>query len=277
MKKLALALVCLVSIAFFSSCDPEEILNPEPTIAVITGENFVTGTAENPQIIDMTDDIDWKFGFHVESNAQTKKELSNMTINYQLVENGELYESTITIDLSGKTSYDYTEYLFEEETKEIVSEYTINATVTDVDGKTMSATIAMKFDVPAYPLEAVDFSWVRANGAEGEGLEMLGLKWEKNVKDINAVIEPIDGAVLYEISDATLWDKVQTDQDLYSLFLESNAAVVIKDYRGVSCLASHDYDDLIATYYQGEYYLIHITHCTVEQRGYVFTIEGQWK
>ena len=40
MKKLALALVCLVSVAFFASCDPE-ITNPEPTIAVITGENYV--------------------------------------------------------------------------------------------------------------------------------------------------------------------------------------------------------------------------------------------
>ena len=40
MKKLALALVCLVSVAFFASCDPT-VEHPEPTIALLTGEGYI--------------------------------------------------------------------------------------------------------------------------------------------------------------------------------------------------------------------------------------------
>ena len=65
MKKLALALVCLVSVAFFASCDPTTD-QPEPSIAILSGLEYVNGTVDNPQIIPMDDNVDWKFGFHVE-------------------------------------------------------------------------------------------------------------------------------------------------------------------------------------------------------------------
>ena len=68
MKKLALALVCFASVAFFASCQ-QEITNPEPTISVITDEGFV----KNGDVIDVEQTI--VYGFQMASNSQPKKEL----------------------------------------------------------------------------------------------------------------------------------------------------------------------------------------------------------
>ena len=75
MKKLALALVCLVSVAFFASCDPT-IQNPEPVISIVAEEGFLTDAQEN--VLDM--DVAYPYGFMATSNTQTLKELSRMVI-----------------------------------------------------------------------------------------------------------------------------------------------------------------------------------------------------
>jgi len=275
MKKLALALVCLVSVAFFSSCDPEEILSTEPTIAVMTGDGFITGTVENPQTISSADGIDWAYGFHVESNVNTKKELSNLKVTYTLNSEGGILSFDTIIDLTGKTSYDFSEKIFE--SKEIMLDLTVTAVVTDVDNQSNTAALAFKVDVPPMELEPVPFVWTREGSNEAEGLDFLGLKWTKNAKEVFAVIEPVEGAILYGFDDPTIWDKVTTDVELDALFSDGGAAQVIRDYRGVSAWASHEYDDVIATYYEGFYYLIHVTKGTVSTKGTNITIEGEWK
>ena len=73
MKKLALALVCLVSVAFFASCN-EPVANPEPSIAVMTGENYIF----DGQTIDLYKD--YNLGFRVASNSQTQKELASFSL-----------------------------------------------------------------------------------------------------------------------------------------------------------------------------------------------------
>lgn len=279
MKKLALALVCLVSVAFFASCTPDPIEpvveHPEPTIAIIAGEGYITGTPEEPQIISTDDTIDWTFGFHIESNAQTKKELSKLVVLYSLKGEYEA-DTTITVDLAGKTSFDYYDPL---SNRVIVSETTVTATVTDVDGKVNTAAIAFKFDQPAMPLDVNPFTWTREGSYPGEGLEMFGLKWTRNLKETFAVIEPIDDEViLYKFADPSVWNEVETDLDLAALFSDGTQATVIKDYRGVSAWSSQRYNDLIATYVDGEYFLIHITRGIVEgPRGTNISIEGEYK
>ena len=101
MKKLALALVCLVSVAFLASCDPE-ITNPQPTIAVMTGENFVY----DGQVLDVN--TDYSLGFNAASNSQTLKELKTFTLSIKILDNdGEEMDSNVnTIDVSG-TEYQY--------------------------------------------------------------------------------------------------------------------------------------------------------------------------
>ena len=176
MKKLALALMCFASVAFFASCT-KPVENPEPSIAVMTGENYVTGTVENPTIIDATDAsaLNYKIGFHVESNAQTKKELSTLKITFSSIDADGTYSFDTIIDLSGKTSYDYSELLFPQDEREIYLEATVTDLVTDVDNKTNTASIAFKLDIPAQPLFARPIEWVR----KGANLEAtLKTKWQ---------------------------------------------------------------------------------------------------
>ena len=277
MKKLALALVCLFSVAFFASCDPDEpiIEHPEPLIAIINSPGYITGTIDAPQLIEFDiDDTDYHYGFHVESNPETKKALATLEVNYVQVFEGETYTYDSIIDLSGLTSYDFDEAIYADDAKEIFYECTITATVKDVDGLTNTANISFKMNAEIY-LEPTAFTWVRVGGTPGEGLAELGLKWEKNQKDVYAVIEPVEGATLYSVP-AEKWNEITTEAELAALFSDGGAAP-IKDYRGVSCTVPATYDDVIATYYEGFYYLIHITKGTIDQRTYVFTIEGEWK
>ena len=64
MKKLALALMCLVSVAFFASCN-KPVANPEPSIAAKTGENYVY----DGQTVDLGQN--YTLGFVAASNSQT--------------------------------------------------------------------------------------------------------------------------------------------------------------------------------------------------------------
>ena len=280
MKKLALALLCLVSVAFFASCDPT-VEHPEPSIAIITGEDCVTGTIDNPQLISMTDLTNWRFGFHVESNAETNKELASLkvTYNYSYVddETGEPTTSVYDtiVNLAGKTSYDYIDYVFDQ-AKEIILGVVVNATVTDADALVNTANIAYNIDMPDMPLETYDFLWNRHGAAAATGLAEFGLKWTRNgAKEDFAIIEPLEGAKLYQFQPE-VWETVTTEMGKAALF--SEMPFQIESFKGVSAWTGHDYDFVLGTTYQGENYLIHITKSVVSSfKGTDITITGQWK
>ena len=282
MKKLALALVCFASVAFFASCNPV-VDNPEPTIAIMTGENFITGTVDNPTIIDAYDETNYQYGFHVESNAQTKKELAELKVHYELIDAQGTRTYDSIIDLTGKTAFDFQDCLYEEEdTRTIVTEFNIQATVTDVDGKTNTATIAMKFDLTAQPLIARTFEWYRL-GNTITGLEEFGLWWDRNLKATHAQIKPLDGAKLF-IFDAEDWEAIATDVDKAALFnaaIENGQAVSLYDGINTDVAGDKDYDDVIGSITaDGTMYLIHITHYfrgTFVSQGYPYTITGEAK
>ena len=276
MKKLALALVCLVSVAFFASCDPK-VENPEPSIAVITGTEYITGTIDNPQVINLEDETPNKYGFHVESNAETNKALANLKVHYAVAygygEETYNVEYDSVIDLTGKTSYDFIEGVFTDE-KTIIFSLAVTATVTDEAGEVNSASIAFKVDY-VDTLEEMPFEWRRDNGGNGTGLEEFGLKWEVNVKDRTvAKIVPLEGAVM-TVFDPEDWTNTTTELQKYALFSEISLGVA--EFKEVSTTASADYDLVIGTIYDEEFFLIHITHCDVYERGWHFVITGDWK
>ena len=169
MKKLALALVCFASVAFIASCTPE-ITNPEPSIAVKTGENYVY----DGQTVDIGQN--YTLGFRAASNSQTMKELATFKLNVKFT----------TLDDTETNSYDSiinvsgTEYTFEqvlnfgltnnEESRELVAKAIFTATITDVDGKMNSTTINLNINQPAVALEPKDFSWVRQGSSDATGL-----------------------------------------------------------------------------------------------------------
>lgn len=261
MKKLALALVCLVSVAFFASCDPT-ITNPEPTIAILSDEGCLVGG----EVIDMN--VVYSYGFIATSNTQTLKELSKFVV---------VCGSTTLCDtaISG-TVFNYKgEIYFTNEDSRDITPAEIVATVTDVAGNTATATI--KFDInEEIALVPVDFAWNRHGAAAVTGgIENYGLKWESNTKDVFANIKPMEGAVLYEF-DPSVWDATTTEVEKAALFGEQQLGIAV--FNKVSCFASQNYDYVIGTTYNGQNHLIHITRGDVDTfKGTDVTISGQAK
>ncbi len=259
MKKLALALVCLVSVAFFASCDPK-VENPEPAIAALTGEGYLADSA----VIEAN--VDYPFGFIVTSNPDTQKDI----VRVELLINDEPVDTVENIDAQ---TYTY-ESIFRYDTREVIDEVVIALRATDADNQTQTAKIRVWVNEEAY-LVANDFTWNRHGGADGTGLEPFGLKWERNAKEVFAVIEPLEGALMYRF-DPAVWETIQTEAQLAALFSE---ATTIDNFKEVSCEAvDKDYDVVLGTTYQGINYLIHVTHSHVFTfKGTDVTITGQYK
>ena len=271
MKKLVLALVCFASVAFFASCNPV-VENPEPTIAVMSAENYVNGTAEAPTIIDVNDPnaINLKYGFHVESNSQTKKQLATLKITFEEVYGEETYTSDTTIDLSGQSSFDFDEFIFVQPEREIIGTVTITAVVTDVNNQTNTATIVFQLDQPALPLIGNTIQWVR-NGSNVEAeteaaLKAIGLKWAGSYKDVMVTIRVLENEdVDMYICPGDDYATITTDVEKFAYFANlTETGESVDRYRNITTNNSADYNDMLAVRYGDIYTLIHITHATIE-------------
>jgi len=265
MKKLALALVCLVSVAFFASCDPT-ITNPEPSIAILAEEGYLT----DGQVIDM--DVVYPYGFIATSNPETMKELSRLVIVCG--------ETTLCDTTISGTAFTYKGEIYftnNDEERDIVFSAEIIATVTDVAGNTNRASI--KVDVnEEIALVPVDFIWNRHGAAPATGLDVFGLEWNSNTKDVFANITPKIGATLYEFEPG-IWENINTEIEKAALF-NNEQLVGIETFRKVSTYYEHnDYDFVIGTTYNGQNHLIHITanELYTFNKGTDVTIYGQYK
>ena len=284
MKKLALALVCMFSVAFFASCT-KTIEHPEPSIAILAGENFITGTVENPTIIDYDDEnaINLKYGFHVESNAETKKELASLIVTWEWTDSdGNVDSFCDTIDLTGKTSYDYSDYIFEQDKATItLYDMTVKAVVTDVDNQSNTATIAYKIQMEEVALISHTIEWVRRgqNVLSADEMAQYGLQWTGTYKAPFATIKPLDGAQLYVCDGADFDDIIyESDKNVYFTNLAAESTPV-EYYRNIDANEDSDYNDMLAVIYGDEYYLIHITYADIETGAYgtQITITGAAK
>ena len=270
MKKLALALVCFASVAFFASCQ-QEITNPEPTISVITDEGFV----KNGDVIDVEQTI--VYGFQMASNSQTKKELQQLRLSTTFVdlEGNESTPEEEIISLVGNTEYRFADTVYYEITREIIGTIKTVATVTDVDGKVNTATLTLNLNQPAQELVVTPFEWRRDAGGDGTGLAEFGLQWTNNTTT-NAIIKPLEGAILYRFTNSEVWSNTKTDLDKAELF--SELPVSIAQFTDVSVTAaSQTYDIVLGTTYNGENHLIHVTGSTANQRSWHFSITGEAK
>ncbi len=264
MKKLALALVCLVSVAFFASCDPV-VENPEPSITIMTGDNYIADGA----VLEVG--TVYQYGFKAASNAETQSELAKLVVTC-----GEtvLCDSTI----SG-TEFDFTGEIYFEETKEIIGSAEIKAVVTDAAGETNNVTITVSINKEE-TLAAADFEWYRLGNTQ-TGLEEFGLVWENNLKATHAQIKPLEGVKLY-MFESTDWEEVTTATQKAALFSQAiEQQIPATVYNNVSTTAAATYDDVIGTVTtDGEYHLIHVTRCTIDafqSAGYPIHIYGQAK
>lgn len=256
MKKLALAFACLVSVAFFASCKPE-ITNPEPSIAIMTGEDFVY----DGQTIDLN--TNYKIGFRAASNSQTQKELSTLRIALKVtdLDDNVNYAKDTVYNVSG------TEYVFQQglsfdatNHRELVFKAEITATITDVDGKMNSTSVKLNVNQPEQQLEPKDFDWYRLGNTQ-TGLEEFGLYWERNAKSPFAQIKPLEGVTLYKF-ETSVWEATTTDIQKAALF--SDAALTVSVYNNVDVNANATYDDVIGTRMEdGTLHLINVKSCTI--------------
>ena len=270
MKKLALALVCLVSVAFFASCTPEG----QPTIQILNDEGYV----QNNQVLDVN--TPYLFGFAVASSTATNKELTSLKVNVEAFDN-EGTSTGVTIwadkDLTGLTSYNYVDTLyFTIDREEILGSAVVTAVVTDAAGQTATASFTVSVNNPSLPLVAVDFDWYRLGNTQ-TGLAEYGLYWERNAKSPFAQIKPLENVTLYSFT-AEAWEATTTDTEKAALFSE---ALSMSVYNGVDVNAPATYNDVIGTKMaDGTLHLLHVTSCTIgaqETQGRPIHIYGQAK
>ena len=269
MKKLALALMCVASLAFFASCTKEG----QPTIQVLQDEEI--GYVQDGATVNLNEEIN--FGFVVASSAVTNKELATLVVKVDTTE-------WANIDLSGKTEYTYTdkvEYGFEKD--EIVGTSVITAVVTDVAGQTATATITLTLNKPDQPLLSKTIEWVRrgANVLNAEEMEGYGLQWTGTYKDPFATIKPIDNATLY-VCDGDDFEGIITMADKNAYFTNlAETATPVDSYRKIDANpAEADYNDMLAVITGENLYVILIKHASVQSItgvGTQITITGEAK
>ncbi len=276
MKKLALALVCLVSVAFFASCN-KPVENPEPSIAVMTGENYIY----DGQTIDLYKD--YNLGFRVASNSQTQKELASFSLVTKAY-NGTTEDvrpeviGDTTITISGTEFVYETIERFELAKSGIIGKVEYVATVFDKDNNMNTKTVTVNLNQAEDLLPEADFEWFR-QGNEQHGLEEYGLYWERNAKSPFAEIKPLPGVILYKFADSNVWNEVLFLSQKEAVF--SDGAVTASMYNNVDVNQNGTYNDVIGTRMaDGTYHLIRVEMCRIgayTSQGTPITIFGKAK
>lgn len=246
--------MCLVSVAFFASCT-KPVENPEPSIAVMTGDNFVY----DGQTIDLYQE--YLIGFRAASNSQTLKQLATFKLETKIYDGMEESRPTVydTIYSISGTEYVLQDTLYFSMDRDLVGKVEFVATVTDVDGKMNSTSLTVNLNLAEEPLDVVDVDFYRLGNTQ-TGLAEYGLYWYQNAKSPFAQIKPVEGAFLY-IFDSSVWDEVTLPSQKIAKF--SDGATTAAMYNNVDVNANGTYNDVIGTYYNGEYHLINITSCVI--------------
>jgi hypothetical protein len=248
MKKLSYLLgLLLFGSLVFTSCGDDDPVEPQdltPTIDFTSGGDDVT-------IIE-GESID--FGVACNSNSISGKKLENFKI-YLIVNNetqAPIVDSTGIDENAFAANYTIT----------FDNAFTgkLYAEITDVDGEKSNVSFNITVEVGTTPLEGEqDLLWERTGAPAGTGLDMFGLKWTSNVKMVNAVIKK-DMADKFVQLTAAEWTSITTKEDLMAAV---EAATGIEEYTGVSVDASGTYDDVLATKYGEDYFIMHIEAATV--------------
>ena len=256
MKKLALALMCLVSIAFFASCNQEG----QPSIHAYIEEGYVT----DGEVVYMGEEID--FGFVVASSPITNSTLSSLVVKVD-------DEEWDNIDLTGKTEYTYTSAIEFTYKREIIGDCVITALVTDAMGQIATCTMTLHIDgetpIDDEPLVARTFDWSRRGLVleSAEEMAAVGLDWPGNYRDEAFVtIKPLAGCSMYIIEDGNEFDDIKTVGEKEILFTELiETATPATQYKEISAYHDGTYNTMLAVIDdEGETHLVRFNRATAE-------------
>lgn len=263
MKKLALALMCLVSVAFFASCNPQG----QPTIYVINEDGYV----QNGDVVNLGEEVN--FGFAMASAIETSSPLTML-----LIQIDDMIPDTVV--LTG-TSYTYRGTLVYGLEKEIVGTSIITATVYDAAGQFATTSLSLTLNQAAQPLIGNTIQWVRrgATVLSEEEMANYGLKWENTYKAPFATIKPIEGANLF-VCNGDLFESITTDVEKAAFFAELiETGTPTESYRNVDANQSADYNDMLAVVKDDLRVVIIIRRAEIETGsfGTQITIKGEAK
>lgn len=257
MKKLALALMCLVSIAFFASCNPEG----QPSIHAYIEEGYV----QDGEVVYMDQEID--FGFVVASSPVSNSTLSSLVVKVD-------DEEWDNIDLTGKTEYTYTSAIeFTYNKREIIGDCVITALVTDAMGQIATSTITLHIDgetpIDDEPLIARTFDWCRKGLTleSEEEMAAVGLTWPGNYRDnVYVTIKPLAGCSMYIIEDGDKFDAIKTEGEKEAFFNElTETATPDTQYKEIRADQGGTYNTMLAVIDdEGETHLVHFNRATAE-------------
>lgn len=262
MKKLALALVCLVSVAFFASCQKEAGI---PSINFVAGEGYISTDAT------VEANTPFMFGIQAKSNPTTLEPLTKCFI--QIISNDERLYDTLVENINQN------QYNFDGQIALPEGVYSIIATVHNDKDMTNECRMTITSVVTDTPLVGSTFTWNRHGGEQATGLEQFGLEWTSNGKEDFAKITPLEGVTLYEFN-AEDWENINTVNQkniLFSLAMESGNEITL--FNKVSAWTTHDYNYVIGTVMpDGTTHLMHITKGEVSTfKGTDITITGEAK
>ena len=144
-------------------------------------------------------------------------------------------------------------YDFVFDIENIEGDITVEVQATDTENQTTSRNFEIMADASVMLTDPIDDTWSREGGDAGTGVDMFGLQWVNNLKaDVNAVIAKEDAEKFVQLNESD-WNDIQTYDELVAAV---DNADDMSDYRGVSAEVDATYNDVLATKYNGEYYLI---------------------
>ncbi|MBL7104706.1 MAG: hypothetical protein ISS18_10275 [Bacteroidales bacterium] len=258
----------LIAGMVFTSCkkDDDEPQDLKPSIAFKTSGDYISSDVT----INQGESI--LVGVLCSSNQNSGKKLTNFKI-YMIINN---VTQPAMVDSSG-----FSESVFEANytiTFPDVLDGKLYAEITDKDGQKNSLSFNVTVEEDVTPLGVPeDLTWQRVGSAAATGLDMFGLEWTSNGKEVNAQItKAVGGAEKFVLLIPDEWTSIETVEDLAAAV---EAGEDMDVYEGISAETSSTYDEVLATKFNDEYFIIHLENATIEVNlsGTTITITGKYK
>ncbi len=265
MKNFKIAMILVAAVAFFCSCgDPEA---PVVSLSDATSMNEMTFDLANPEaVVNIGGAISDEKGISTLNVTKTMYDADNKVV-------GTVVPYTFDAPYEGETTYAFSilDTLKNADVKD-AAKVVYEAVVTNKKGGEATATYTVTIKPASFT--TANFTWTRSGNSDPD-LSAFGLDWTRNnEKTIYADIRPLNAnAKLYELA-ATDYAATSVADITFPAPIEKYKKI-LADATGVT-----NYDNVIASVYEGKTYVFHITKGTSSYdatTGTTLVIEGEYK